>query len=349
MASFLLYHIVYMAPELSHTNFSRPSKPITDIVGLELGVAHSEGVPAVRLTKRAEGNIELVSAGFLKLSGAQIPEVPDPEKTPPVWFLPKAFQAPYAALTVSSPQGFLRHASGLGDEIDKKQLSFRTVKRISATDLPPLVAGLPEFQAAWVARLLPEGHHPTARSIQFTPVASLNALSASPAFSAVSGTATALFVFPKFTAVAAFQNRDLVLYREHPVGYYHLRKAIAERMGIDIGLIDAVLDDHLIDPTPIIEPILRPLFRQVEISTDFLLRRRNYKPNDFFLCGLPAGARYWSDIFSTMMEHPLNPVAPLDGVLRIPRKKSALPTLSIAQQNLLMAAYGAAYAVLEDV
>lgn len=330
---------------------SSQRKPFDDIVGLEVGAGLPEGVPAVRLRKR-EGKFELLAAGFLKLQDA-LPETEQAaQQETPMWLLPSPLQAPHAALAVSSKQSFLRHASGSGDETpDKRQTAFRIASRTAAPDLPPLVAGLPEFQSAWAARLLPEGRRPTTCSLQLSSAAALNGLTSAPAFLSAGGNAAALFVFPEFTALAAFQESRLVLYREHPVGYVHLRSAVSTQMGIDIALADSVLDDTLIDPTPIIEPVLRPLFRQVEISADFLSRRRNCKATNFFLCGLPSGATYWSTVFSHMMNLPLLVCPTLDGVerpLRSPQKQGALDPLSKAGEQLLMAAYGAARAVLED-
>ena len=139
-----------------------------------------------------------------------------------------------------------------------------------------------------------------------------------------------------------------MLYREHAAGYLHLRKVVSQQMGIDMALADSLLDDTLVDPTPIIEPVLRPLFRQVEISSDFLLRRRNCKADHFFLCGVPAGNRYWSSVFAQMMSHTLTPLPPLDGAEPPPPGHSGADPLTPAQKQLLMTAYGAARAALED-
>jgi hypothetical protein len=323
-------------------------KPFTDIVGLELGAGLAQGVPAVRLRKR-DNKTELVAAGFLTLPGS-LPESADTGASEAViWHLPGPFQAAHAALAVNSKHAFIRHSASAGDDLpEKKQIAYRQTSRVIAPDLPPLLAGLPEFQAAWAARLLPEGHRPTACSLQIAAAAAMSGLIAAPTFAAASGNAIALFVFAEYTALAAFQETKLVLYREHPVGARHLRDAIGAQMGIDVSLADSVLDDTLIDPTPIIEPVLRPLFRQVEISSDYLLRRRNCPVKHFFVCGLNAGARYWSAIFTRMMSQPLTPCQPFDGIepavtgTHVPKDLSTVAPL-------LMAAAGAARAVLEDV
>jgi len=330
--------------------FVPPRKPYTDIVGLELGAGLAEGVPAVRLRKR-EGETELLAAGFLKLPGT-LPGTPEAVQSsgPLSWSLPHAFQAPYAALAVTSKSAFLRHSSGAGDEApEKKQFTYRQVSRVIAPDQPPFVVGLPEFQAAWAARLLPEGRRPTACSLQIATAAAISGFIASPSFvGKAASSAVTLFVFPDYTALAAFQDARLVLYREHPVGYGHLRSAISSQMRIDLALADAVLEDTLIDPTPIIEPVLRPLFRQVEISADYLLRRRNCPVQNFFVCGLTAGSRFWSTVFSHMMNQPLTSPPPLEGI-KVAAHAASLPKDLNAAAPLLMAAAGAARAVLEDV
>ena len=218
-----------------------------------------------------------------------------------------------------------------------------------APDTPPIVVGLPKFQASWAANLLPESHRPTACSLQIAGAAAISGFMANPAFAKASGSAVTLFVFPEYTALAAFQETKLVLYREHPVGYNHLRSAISSHMRIDIGLADAVLEDTLIDPVPMIEPVLRPLFRQVEISADYLLRRRSCPAQNYFVCGLHAGSRFWSSIFAQKMNQPLTFCSPLDDVQITSPHLVSLPKDLKAAAPFLMVAAGAARAVLEDV
>lgn len=324
-----------------------PCLPFTDVVGLELGASYPEGVPAVRL-RMLEGQTELVAAGFLRLPGTLPLDPGAALEAPPVWSLPRAFQAPHAALSVTSPQAFLRHASGPGEEAaDDKQIPYRTVSQVLAADIPPLSAGLPEFQAAWAARLLPEGRQPTACSLQISSAAAINSFIASPLFKTLAGTAIVLFVFPGHTSLAAFHEAKLVLYREHPIGYSHVRAAISNQMRIEPSLADSVLQDTFIDPIPMIEPVLKSLFRQVEISSDYLLRRRNCQTQQFYVCGLPAGVNYWSSIFSHMMNIPLTPFRPFEGLLK-PQRPSEMPEDIAAAEPYLMTALGAARAVLEE-
>lgn len=337
-----------MKSVVSNAKLSSARKPITDVVGIEVGASHPDGVPAVRVSKREDGKTELVAAGFLHLSG-QLPETPSEEgAAAPVWTLPHPFQARHAALAVTSAQAFMRHAAGAEDDAENRQPPFRTVSHVLAADLPPLKAGLPEHQAAWAARLLPEGHSPTACSIQISSAAAINGFLASPLLGTLKGTAVVLFVFANHTSLVAINESKIVLYREHPIGFSHVRSAISNQMRIEASLADSVLQDTFIDPIPMIEPVLKALFRQVEISSDYLLRRRNCQTQNFFVCGLPSGDKYWSTIFSRMMNQPLALFHPFDGLVK-PQRPAQVPANIAELEPFLMTALGAARAVLEDV
>jgi len=334
------------------TKFSAQTKPFTDVVGLELGAGYSQGVPAVRLRKK-EGRTELLAFDFLSLPD-KLPLRPDEADELKVWSLPRPFQAPHAALAITSPLSFLRHSSGIYNEAEDEeslQFSYRTLSRALAPEVPPILAGIPDFQAAWAARLFPESHYPTACSLQVSAAAAINTFLAAPLLDSLSGTAAVLFVFSGHTSLAAFKDSRLVLYREHPIGYGHLREAISSQMRIEPSLADSVLEDTFVDPTPMIEPVLRTLFRQVEISHDYLSRRRNCETNNFFVCGLPSGFKYWAAEFSRMLNFTLTHFLPFDYVEKTTRPDkdtknfASLPTVA----PFLITALGAARAVLEDV
>ena len=328
-------------------NFAAQSKPFTDVVGLEIGSQYPQGVPAVRLRKR-EGRTELVAADFLPLPG-KLPLKPEEAGEPVVWSLPRPFQAPHAALSITSSLTFLRHASGLNNELEEPQpFAYRTLSRALAPEVPHLLAGIPEFQAAWAARLFPEGRSPTACSLQVSAAAAINAFLTAPLLESLSGTAVVLFVFSAHTSLAAFKDSRLILYREHPIGYGHLREAISSQMRIDPSLADSILEDTFIDPTPMIEPVLRALFRQVEISYDYLNRRRNCETRDFLVCGIPSGFKYWASEFSRMLNLTLTHFLPFEHVEKTSRGAKDSDDLPVAAP-FLTTALGAARAVLEDV
>jgi hypothetical protein len=336
-----------MGTPFSKLKAGAKTAPVRDVVGMVLGAGFQQGVPAVRLARK-NGVDELVAGGFLELPGT-LPVTPDDANAMPVgnWQVPRAFRAPHIAFAIHSEQAFLRQSPETGEKGDPH---MRSVSRATAPDLPPLTVGLPEFQAAWAARLFPEGRRPTACSIQVAATAAISGFLHNPAFRKSGGNAVAMLVFPAYTALAAFQDSLLVLYREHPVGFRHVREAVSSKMRVDEAMADSVLDDTMVDLIPMIEPVLRPLFRQLEISVDYLARRRDCPVEAFFIYGLPTGFRYWSSLFKRILGQTPVFCRPLDSLAGSP--SAALPgTHPLAASytgQLFMAALGAAFAVLDD-
>ncbi|HRT28263.1 MAG TPA: hypothetical protein P5527_00580 [Kiritimatiellia bacterium] len=327
------------------SSFSKPFKACSDVTGLELGAGLSEGVPAVRLRK-SKGRVEVVAADFLDLP-CVLPMSPE-ESEAQTWRLPAPFRAPCAALAIRSPQASLCHsAGGHGEETADRAVAYRSVSRQTAPEMPPLVASLPDFQAAWAVRLLPEGRRPTACSLQITAAAAMGGFAASSALARAGGYAVALFVFAESTSLAAFQEGRLVFYREHAVGMDHLRSAISSEVGIELELADSALENTLFDPVPIIEPVLRPLYRQVEISADYLLRRCKRQVEHFFVNGLTIGDELWGELFKRVMNRTMTFCSPFDGIGRA-GQAVRLPEDVEKRAPLLMTALGAARTVLED-
>lgn len=318
------------------------SRGVTDVVGLELGAGHAEGVPAVRLRGRGEGVTELVAAGFVKLED-ELPVSASAASKVLSWVLPRAFQAPCAALAVRSVQGVLRHTAVGSDDGGE----VRSVSAVTFPDTLPLVASLPEYQAAWVAQLLPEGRMPTAVSIQLGASAVLNGFGRSPLYRGLQRSAIVMFVFERYTALAAYDGGGVALYREHGLGYGHLLDAACSTMKIDVEMAAAMLGGSMIDPMPIVEPILKPLFRQVEIVADYMQRRRGVVVEHFYVAGLRFGARLWADIFVRTLNRSLMPFHPFDG-LRKPQRYAVMVSDIAAAEPDLMTALGAARAVLEE-
>jgi len=339
-----------MGINLSKLKIASKSAPVLDVVGMVLGAGLPQGVPAVRLARK-DGVDDLVAGGFLDLSG-ELPATPEDAAaaTPGSWQVPTAFRAPHAALAIHSGQAFLRHSAETRENGENGDPQMRSVSRATAPDLPPLTAGLPEFQAAWAARLFPEGRRPTACSIQIASTAAMSGFSHNPAFKKAGGNAIVMMVFPSYTALAAFQDSMLVLYREHPVGFRHVREAVSAQMRVDEAMAESVLDDTLVDPIPMIEPVLRPLLRQIEISVDYLARRRDCPVENFFICGLPTGFRYWASLFNRMLGRTPTLCRPPESFSGSPSAvlPDTHPLASDGTGQLFMAAIGAAFAVLDD-
>lgn len=321
-------------------------KKYTDVVGIELGSGLS-GVPAVRLVKGKHG-VEIKAIGILDLLDTLPQAVGAPASDVPVWSLPKPFCSPHAALTVTSKLSFLRHTSGANEDIpEKKQCLYRDIRRAFAPDMPELVAGIPEFQAEWAARLFPEGRAPTACSLQISQLAIMSGFNHHPSVKKAEGSSVALFVSSHTTTLVAFQNRIPVLYREYPLGSSHVQQEVASKMQLSPILVQQLLEEDAMDASPYFEPLLKPLLRQVEIMNDYLSRRRNAPASNFFISGSLIGGRYWNAIFKKMIGKELTYCPPFEG---IPLAKDAvvMPEKLANVEALFANAAGAALAVMEE-
>ncbi len=322
-------------------------KKYTDVVGLELGSGLS-GVPAIRLVKGKQG-LEIKAIGILDLLDTmpQALEAVTSDRT--VWNLPKPFCSANAALAVTSKLSFLRHTSGVNEEIPEKKLClYRDIRCAFGSDMPELVAGLPEFQAVWASGLFPEGRSPTACSLQISQLALLNGFNHHPAVKAAVGSSVALFVSSHSTTLVAFQNRIPVLYRDYPLGASHVQQEVAAKMQLSPILVQQLLEEDAMDASPYLEPILKPLIRQIEIMNDYLSRRRNAPASNFFISGPLIGGRYWNSIFQQLIGKELIYCRPFEG---IPLAKDAvvMPDKLREVETLFASAAGAALAVMEAV
>ena len=80
-----------------------------DVVGLDLfssAAAGARGVPAVRLTER-KGVLRLAALGFVPPPAAALPASWEEAAKTCAWSLPAPFQAPHAAIAVTSPDMFV--------------------------------------------------------------------------------------------------------------------------------------------------------------------------------------------------------------------------------------------------
>ena len=155
-----------------------------------------------------------------------------------------------------------------------------------------LQTGLPEYQVLWLSRLLPEGRRPTACSVQTAPSAMLCALHEQPEFVAEGGTAMVVFVTRTTVYFAGYRKGALLLFRECPgvAGYEVMRELVKSGLGVTDDLVDSILEDTLIDPRPALEPLVRPVLQQLQLSLDYLAQRHDVHVDKVFLMGLPAGA-----------------------------------------------------------
>ena len=210
-------------------------------------------------------------------------------------------------------------------------------------------SGLPEYQVVWLSRLLPEGRRPTAASIQTLPSALLAALCEQPAFNAVGGTAFAIYVLRNSVYLAGYKDGQLLLFRSCPgvAGWEMLREGLKMRLGLEDEMVDEILDDALIDPRSAMEPFVRPILQQLEISLDYLQNRHNLRIDKVFIMGLPSGARYWSQIAEETIHLSLIAPSVFDGLTLAP-KDQELAGLTPSKSQAFLAAFGAARAAMEE-
>ena len=212
-----------------------------------------------------------------------------------------------------------------------------------------LQTGLPEYQVLWLSRLLPEGRRPTACSVQTAPAAMLSALHEQPDFVSAGGTAMAVFVTRTSVYFAAYRKGALLLFRECPgaAGFEVMRELVKTGLGVTDELVDSILEDTLIDPRPALEPLVRPVLQQLQLSLDYLAQRHDLHVDKVFLMGLPAGAGYWSSFAQETIGVPF--VAPdvFDGLGR-PAKGGTFPAdLTPPASQAFLLALGAARAAME--
>ena len=210
-------------------------------------------------------------------------------------------------------------------------------------------SGLPEFQLLWLSHLLPEGRRPTAASIQTLPSALLASLCEQPAFNAAGGTAFAIYVMRSAVYLAGYKDGRLMLFRSCPgvAGWEMLREGVKLRLGLEEEMVDEILDDALIDPRSAMEPFVRPVLQQVEISLDYLQNRHNLRIDKVFIMGLPSGARYWSQMAEETLRMPLVAPSVFDGLV-LPPKNRELAEMTPSKSQAFLAALGAARAAMEE-
>jgi len=321
--------------------------PPADIVGIEVGAGLSEGAPAVRLRRAPDGALRIAAAGFAPVVSdvASILAMPADMRGP--WSLPPAFRAPSAALAVTAADALVRQSDSVEDATaDFDAATLRTKASSAKKGALPFVAFMPEELAKRVARLLPEGRKPTAVSVQVSPLARVNAFAASPALATADGTAVLIQIAANSTTIALFAKGAVSLYRELSVGEEDSLHAVAGPMNVDNATAKELLEGGLVDPAPFLGPLVMPIFRQAELSTDYVLRRNGLVVDHFFVAGPPALAPHWAAIFRDQTGRE---ATVCDPIADFPQEEgAALPVDFAKVSGLFAAALGAAVAVMQE-
>jgi len=227
---------------------------------------------------------------------------------------------------------------------------MRLVYGKMADNASVLQAGMPEYQALWLNRLLPEGRRPTAVSVQTTTCTLLASLAAQPGF-CESGDEACVFVTQSATCIAGFRQGIPLLYREcsGAAGAAAMREAVKSALGIDDSMIDTVFSSNgIIDTRSALNPLLNPVIAQIELSLDYLKSRLGAELSQIYLMGDAAGCQALRTAAAGRLSLPLHMPGAFDGL--------ALPTKAARWKEqycvgdapqVFLAALGAALAVLE--
>jgi len=385
-------------------------RSITDLVGVDLFANDTRGCPAVRLTTK-KGVLQLSAVGFVPPPAAALPDSWEEASKKCIWSLPAAFQAPSAALAVTSPDMFLVQTTGDAFKADlvrgkhdkdespaaprKVGLIRNTGAKPAATlasrltgapaaspakpaEQPPpdvrpgvplshagtrfvmqpmgdgdfvMEAGLPEYQVLWLSRLLPEGRSPTAASIQLKPSALAASVLRQPVFADEKGSTLALYVSDSEVHIAGYRNRDLVLWRacRSAPGWNDIREQLKAGLGIDDSMVESVLDDELIDPRPILDPLIAPILSELAVSRDYMVGKLGLEPRRALLMGLRAGAGYWNKAAEETAHLQLVAPSAFEGITpsdKIHADEGA--DLKGCGSHVFLGALGAALALLEE-
>lgn len=205
-----------------------------------------------------------------------------------------------------------------------------------------LEAALPEFQVLWLARLLPEGHRPTASSIQPAEAALMASVLAQPALAESGGNALVMFMLADGVIFGGYKSGMPVMWRRCPVrgGYVAMKEAVKRGLGLDDSMAASVLEDTLIDPRNALEPFLSPILNELELSRAYLAGKHGMNIDRVMMLGLPQGSghvcSFARDIFRIEMFQP----GVFDGLQQPPKGE-------IASDWAFLPALGAALAASE--
>ena len=338
-----------------------PSAP-SDVVGIEL-TDNPQGCPAVRLQRRRD-TWRLVAAGFVPPPPGKLPSSWEDldASTTGGWSLPKAFQAPAAAIAVDAANAVARQTTmeGVRSELGSAKIAVESGKPFShdgrrrivdglADEGFVLEASLPEYQVLWLGRIFPEGHRPTVASVQVSTFARLAALATQPDLEAAEGSAISVLVAADSVYFAGWNGGRLALLRQCPgaVGWRPIREAVKTALSLDESLVDEVLDGSFVDPCFAMEPLVRPVLRELTLSVDYMTHRLKTEPGWVYLTGLPSGGGYWNQLASRVSR--LSFVVPhaFEG-LEIVSKKGSVPEFSHSASQVFLGALGAARSLMED-
>lgn len=221
-----------------------------------------------------------------------------------------------ASASAPQPTASVRRPDFPPDGVPVSENGRRFVVRPFAEEDFHLSASLPEFQALWLGRLLPEGKRPTAGSIQLAESALMASILAQPEYLAAEGSMLAVFVRDDSIYFGGYMKGEPVLWRRCPNtrGYRAMRQAVKKTLGVEEDLVDSVLEDALIDPRPALEPFIHPVLEQLELARAYLSGKHQMNADKVLLLGLPCGAEHWRHYAEETLKLQIVAPAPFEGV-----------------------------------
>jgi hypothetical protein len=329
------------------------SAKFSDVVGIEVGASK------MRLVRLLRGPVDVEVLAVGELPGVDLPvSASDPITT--ALTVPKHFAAPHAALVVDHPQSVMRlvalkkppeedEVAALSELFGASppsdfRVGFADVGGEDRSERLYVACGMPDYVAAGVAGLLPEARRPAPASLQLSAVARLNAFALGPAKRHGDAGVVHLQIEENLSTVTVFNAGRLVAQRQFPVGNGAVVAQVAQQFGLSNTLAAELLNENQIDPSNATVPVLTPLFRQVAMSTDFVVRRENCRIAKVFLSGALFGPGHWLRMAETVMGVESEFWMPFDDH---PCRPRAVPRELVGRELEFVAALGAALALME--
>lgn len=202
-----------------------------------------------------------------------------------------------------------------------------------------LEAGLPEYQALWYSRLLPEGKRPTAVSIQPRQAALASSPILQKAFSEAGGDVIALFADSGLFCIAGYKRGSMVLLRECRAagGMRGITDKLKRGLGLDDEMLLSALEGNLIDPRPVLDPLVAPIIDELSASKDYLSGKLGCEPKAVIVSGVNTGLSHWSAFCEERTRLKMSRLDVFEGLQGVPPQGNA---------GDFLAAAGAALAVL---
>lgn len=334
---------------LRHTNRRKYEEIVA--IGYNEYAPAELGHPAVRIAMKGDRPV-VRAVAFVKNASLSYPQSWKDLSNVSPWTITGAMQTPYIAFAIQAKLATLTlRAQTEKKDAPKGPISKDGLRKQTFTfESNPieLTASIPEYIAMWFTKLFPDGRRPVAASLQVAQAASLNLLAGTPAFKEAGGTAIALYVFEHTSAIVGYKSGELVLYREYPLGNQELISGVKSQMQVDDDITREILTGAEIDLSTVLIPLLKPLFRQVELSANYLATRAQAPVQTFFLYGVSQGVHHWQQAFVDDQYHPLQVGSVLASVDLDSDVDSQFRQWPAHYEHLFMSAIGAALATLGD-